>query len=303
MALNLFNSINKDDLETARALLLQQSSIDPSHPFPLYNLACISALLNDLSTSVDFLKKAIEAGYSNVVHLEEDKDLDAIRNERKYKEVVDELNARKSKEMCGCVCERGARRYRWKVLQGQVDELFKRGTRDGLEKARAILFEQLEINPSHPIPLYNLACVESLLGNYLPALNFLQKSIHVGWNDLSHMKQDPDLHALRHFDDYKNLVAILEAQQQSRDSSQINSEIPISEKQKESIPLQQPVQNPSTLPLPSPIQPQQEIVDDGEVKLKILSEMGFSGREKMVFALESAGGNIDVAIGVLLNMQ
>jgi len=208
--------------------------------------------------------------------------------------------------------EKGIRMVRWHVLDRQVDHLFNLGSRADLEKARALLLEQYELVPSHPVALYNLACVESLLGNFLPALDYLEKSIHLGWNDLAHMQQDTDLDALRHLDHYKNLVAILEAQQSASSSPiQANEPIPL-QQQKESVvpqfkdPMtvqeQEATQNQPSITLPTVQHVQQEVLDELEVKLNMLSAMGFSDREKMVFALESGGGNVHAAVAVLLNI-
>jgi len=247
--------------------------------------------------------------------------------------------------------EKGIRNFRWHVISRQVDGLFKTGSRDDREKARALLLEQSDLVPSHPVPLYNLACVESLLGNFLPALDYLEKSIHAGWNDLAHMQQDTDLDALRHFDHYKNLVAILEperklsskehepiqvqqqnypitvqqqhypimVQQQNYPITVQQQHYPITVQQQQHYPItvQQQQNDPITvqqqqgsfenqpsitLPLSCTVERREEIVDDElEVKLEMLSAMGFCDREKMVFVLESCGGNIDAAVAVLLN--
>jgi len=232
--------------------------------------------------------------------------------------------------------EKGKRTFHWHTLSHHINHLFKTGSLDDLEKARALLLEQSELDPSHPVPLYNLACVESLLGNFQPSLDYLEKSIHLGWNDLAHMQQDTDLDALRHFDHYQYLVSILETRsvtspfrvlepmrvhESATVSSPIQQEPPIlpspilAQVQNESATVSSPIQQePSTFHSPIlskehwnvPVQhfeepftvrkddfqyqpsftfpveckQREEIFDELEGKLLMLSEMGFSDGKK-----------------------
>jgi len=100
-------------------------------------------------------------------------------------------------------------------------------SREGLEKARELLKEQLNTSPFHrTTPLYNLACVESLLGDKLEkALEYLQEAIASGWNDVNHIKNDTDLDNLRGLDGYKALVASLEADSSSEDDEEIRIDV------------------------------------------------------------------------------
>ncbi len=52
-----------------------------------YNLCCTYSLLGNKPMAIIYLKKAIDAGYLDYKHLQEDSDLDAIRNEKEFKEI------------------------------------------------------------------------------------------------------------------------------------------------------------------------------------------------------------------------
>jgi len=93
-------------------------------------------------------------------------------------------------------------------------------TREGLEKARELLKEQATVSPFHRVtPLYNLACVEALIGENLEkALEYLQEAVAAGWTDVDHIKNDADLVALHNLDAYKALIASLEADSSDDDS-------------------------------------------------------------------------------------
>lgn len=97
-------------------------------------------------------------------------------------------------------------------------------TREGLEKARELLKEQATTSPFHRVtPLYNLACVEALLGDNLEkALEYLQEAVAAGWSDVDHIKKDTDLDRLRSLDSYKALVASLEADSSSDEEIHID---------------------------------------------------------------------------------
>jgi hypothetical protein len=97
-------------------------------------------------------------------------------------------------------------------------------TREGLEKARELLKEQATTSPFHRVtPLYNLACVEALLGDNLDkALEYLQEAVAAGWSDVDHIKKDTDLDRLRSLDAYNALVASLEADSSSDEEIHID---------------------------------------------------------------------------------
>ena len=58
-----------------------------------YNLCCTYALLNNKIQALQYLQKSVDAGYCNFAHLQKDKDLDSIRNESAFKQIVQSLRA------------------------------------------------------------------------------------------------------------------------------------------------------------------------------------------------------------------
>jgi len=55
----------------------------------------------------------------------------------------------------------------------------------------------LEASPGDPVMLYNCACLYARLGEIPRALETLRQAIAVGYVNLSWIKQDPDMNALR----------------------------------------------------------------------------------------------------------
>jgi tetratricopeptide (TPR) repeat protein len=64
---------------------------EPQDVRALYNSACLYSLLNDPPKALEFLKKAVDAGWSDVAHIESDPDLESLRGETAYQELVKRL--------------------------------------------------------------------------------------------------------------------------------------------------------------------------------------------------------------------
>lgn len=56
-----------------------------------YNLTCIYSLINNKTSALTYLKKAIDAGYNDYRHVQNDSDLDNIRNEKEFVELNKKL--------------------------------------------------------------------------------------------------------------------------------------------------------------------------------------------------------------------
>jgi hypothetical protein len=56
-----------------------------------YNFSCVNSLLNNKPMAMTYLKKAIEAGFTDYQHIIDDRDLDNIRNEKQFKYLLEKL--------------------------------------------------------------------------------------------------------------------------------------------------------------------------------------------------------------------
>ena len=61
---------------------------DPTDSSSLYNCACAYALLGKKKEAVEYLVRSVEAGYIDFAHIEADPDLDSIRGEEGYKNLI-----------------------------------------------------------------------------------------------------------------------------------------------------------------------------------------------------------------------
>ena len=67
----------------------------PADPTAHYNLACRYALLKQPDLAFGSLRKAIELGYRDFRFMEEDRDLDSIRKDPRFRQLVKEYRRRK----------------------------------------------------------------------------------------------------------------------------------------------------------------------------------------------------------------
>lgn len=66
----------------------QLARLRPADPAVLYNLACSYSLLQEVDKAYRAMKKAINCGYDNFTHLEQDQDLVNLRNDRRFQEYL-----------------------------------------------------------------------------------------------------------------------------------------------------------------------------------------------------------------------
>ncbi|OHC00787.1 MAG: hypothetical protein A3G70_03945 [Planctomycetes bacterium RIFCSPLOWO2_12_FULL_39_13] len=70
---------------------IKLAKLKPCDPLVYYNLACSYSLLGSVDKSLESLGKAIDLGYNDVKHLENDSDLDELRDEDGYKKLINKL--------------------------------------------------------------------------------------------------------------------------------------------------------------------------------------------------------------------
>ena len=96
--LMLLGSLYTGSKMYAKGLNVDQrlAQLKQDDPIVQYNLACSYSLLNQADKAIEVLKKAIELGYSDVDHMTKDTDLDNLRSDPRYVEIVDRIRCRNS---------------------------------------------------------------------------------------------------------------------------------------------------------------------------------------------------------------
>jgi len=69
-------------------------SLRPQDPLAHYNLACSYALLKKPEQALKTLRRAVELGYRDFRYMREDRDLDSIRHDPRFRQLLREFEAR-----------------------------------------------------------------------------------------------------------------------------------------------------------------------------------------------------------------
>ncbi len=70
-------------------------TLRPQDPLAHYNLACSYALVKKTDLSLKTLRRAIELGYRDFRYMREDRDLDSIRHDPRFRQMMREFERRK----------------------------------------------------------------------------------------------------------------------------------------------------------------------------------------------------------------
>jgi hypothetical protein len=74
-------------------------------------------------------------------------------------------------------------------------------------EAEKVIAQALEIDPNESTNIYNMACLKALCDDPDVAMNFLEKSAELGFEDFIHIEQDTDLDSLRSLPRFKAMIA------------------------------------------------------------------------------------------------
>jgi tetratricopeptide (TPR) repeat protein len=80
----------RDGLDIDRRLI----ALRPNDPVVYYNLACSYALLRKPELALQALRRAVELGYHDFQFLRKDKDLDSIRHDPRFEQLLREFENR-----------------------------------------------------------------------------------------------------------------------------------------------------------------------------------------------------------------
>jgi tetratricopeptide (TPR) repeat protein len=77
----------------AETICARAQEVAPFFPLTSYNLACFQAVQGKKDDALANLEKAIDAGFANVPHMQKDEDLTSLRDDPKFKELIDKAKA------------------------------------------------------------------------------------------------------------------------------------------------------------------------------------------------------------------
>lgn len=79
-----------------KGLMVDQKlhGLRPKDPLVQYNLACSYALLKNVDSAIEALERAIILGYTDIYHLERDKDLALLRKDARFRKLIEKMKTR-----------------------------------------------------------------------------------------------------------------------------------------------------------------------------------------------------------------
>jgi len=178
----------------------------------LYNAACAFSRKGDREAALDMLQQALEAGFDDPKLVRTDDDLEGIRREPLYLELVElaealELKADGSfplngKEKNAAAWRRAVPRYE-KFAAAHPDlgrAWFNLGfaslTGGDAEKGRQAFERSLSLDYRRATNLYNIGCAEARLGNKDKAFESLFQALEAGFDGRGAIEHDDDLASL-----------------------------------------------------------------------------------------------------------
>ncbi|MFG0260219.1 MAG: tetratricopeptide repeat protein, partial [Phycisphaerales bacterium JB041] len=180
----------------------------------LYNIACCRSKRGDTEGALEYLRAAVEAGYSDGEHMRTDSDLAGVQGEPGFAQVVHMSADREILEQFAAPD--------WGYLEVRSRGQIERKPRDGLahlqlgwallrtgrtEEAMQTFERQAELGYMPGIASYNVACCHAILGNPTQAIAAIEKSIDYGFDDVAFMREDPDLANLHGDARFESLLA------------------------------------------------------------------------------------------------
>ena len=175
----------------------------------MYNVACGYALLNDKDNALFWLNRSLAAGFDRGDLLRDDSDLDPLRSDSRFKEIVQKVSLTKKQDKPGKdktisrledAINNFERLNRESSQDG--DEWYKVGSRlirlRDFDRAATALTQAVELlGHRGSNAMYNLACTYSLKGDRALGLEWLEKSINAGFDNPDKLREDPDIAGLR----------------------------------------------------------------------------------------------------------
>lgn len=182
----------------------------------MYNVACGYALLNDKDNALFWLGRSLAAGFDRADLLRDDGDLDSLRSDARFKELVQKVwltkkEVKPGKDKTTSRLEEAVNAFEQLRRDGSTDgdEWYTIGSRllrlRDLDRAAEALTQAAEHLDSSGSAMYNLACTHALKGDRALGLEWLEKSINAGFDNSDKLKDDPDIATLRGEPRFKNI--------------------------------------------------------------------------------------------------
>lgn len=204
----------------------------------MYNVACSYSLLNDKENALFWLDRALGGGFDRVDLLREDSDLDPLRSDARFKDILQRVATIKLEDNSAKKKDHPDRdRHNEAIINFEQlrsassqdgDQWYRVGSRllslRDFDRATLALTQAVEhLGYRGASAKYNLACTYALNGQRELALDWLEKSINAGFDDDDKLREDPDIASLRgeaRFKKIEELSRLLSLSQAAADSDE-----------------------------------------------------------------------------------
>jgi len=201
----------------------------------MYNLACAYALKGDRALGLEWLEKAINAGFDDNDKIKNDPDIASLRGEPRFKQIQElgrllTISQFSDKEWH----DTNYSKTRWAPAVKTYEAFLQKEPTNGRgwfnlayalhyssEHARAIdAFERaIQFGYRPPTSMYNVACAYSMMGNRDAAFQWLEKSFDAGFDIGGYVESDEDLNNLRSDPRFKRFQKIADDEQKHKDKT------------------------------------------------------------------------------------
>ncbi len=182
----------------------------------LYNLACAYALNGDREVALDWLDKAVEAGFSSDDKFGRDPDFASLKSDARFQRIAQKSRELElwqfQKEDRGEPNEARFSKRRWATTVAHFEAYVQRDSSSGRAwfnlgyalhysgehaKARPAFERAVQLGYRKPTTLYNIACTYAMAGDRDAAFEWLEKSLAAGFELVNYLYHDEDLDGLR----------------------------------------------------------------------------------------------------------
>lgn len=209
--------------EYDRAIEAWQKSLemDGNSGSATYNIACAKARKGDTNGALASLALAIERGYGGADHMREDDDLESLRGDPRFQELLAMAKALELPGVSGGREHEEFYRPSWRAAVTRYQDWLKghpesgRGwfnlgfaalasgdpssALDGFKRA-------FDLGYRKPVSAYNLACAHARKSNTDEAFVWLDRALELGFDNGGQLYTDPDLESLRDDARFKDLA-------------------------------------------------------------------------------------------------
>lgn len=180
------------DYEKSVQIFEQAFKLAKPKPTDLYSAACSATLGKQTDKAFDFLNQAIDAGFSNFGRLKSHKDLEALHQDRRWKEILLKIEKKEAEELAKLKYPKitqllDSMSVNDQAVRNKNTDLRKKGVKQESPEMRSVIQEMKLVDS------LNMIVIKKLFKQYgfLGFEEVGKKGSHNFWLIIQHSDQDP----------------------------------------------------------------------------------------------------------------